>query len=50
MVTYEFYKPSCMDFNITDLENLKLQNKFDHFELLERNNKIVFYWRELEKH
>lgn len=48
MVTWEFYKPTCMDFNLTDLENLKLQNQIDHFELLERNNIIVFYWRGLK--
>lgn len=45
MVTYEFYKPSCLDFNLSDLENLKLTEQIDHFELLENNNKIVFYWR-----
>jgi hypothetical protein len=45
MTIFEFYKPSCADFNLSDLENLKLTNQIDFFELLENNNKIVFYWR-----
>lgn len=45
MTVYEFYKPVCYDYNLSDLENLKLNGFIDHFEMLEKNNKIVFYWR-----
>jgi len=45
MVTYEFLKPSCYDYNLTDLENLREQGVIDYYEFLEGNNKLIFYWR-----
>jgi len=49
MLTYEFLKPSCYDYNLNDLENLRLEGKIDFFELLEKNNKLVFYWRGMKR-
>ena len=48
MVIYEFFKPSCYDFNINDLEGLRLNNKVDYFEILENNSKLVFHFRGME--
>ncbi len=49
MLIYEFYKPSCLDFNINDLENMRLEEVIDYFEILEDNSKLVFYWRGMKK-
>ena len=45
MTVYEFMKPSCMDFNINDLDNLLLNKIVDNYELRENNSVLVFYWR-----
>lgn len=48
MVIFEFYKPSCYDFNINDIEALRKEGKIDFYELIESDRRIVFYWREIE--
>lgn len=49
MIVYIFNKPTCADFNLSDIENLKLNGLIDHFDILENNSKIVFYWRGLKE-
>ena len=49
MVVYEYYKPSCLEFNISDLENFQLSGDIDFFELLDNNSKIVFYYRGMKE-
>lgn len=45
MLIYDFYKPSCYDFNINDLETMRLRGDIDSYELKDYNSRIVFYFR-----
>ena len=45
MVIYNFYKPSCYDFNINDLETMRLRGEIDFYELKDYNSRIVFYMK-----
>lgn len=49
MMTFEYVKPSCLDVNINDLDNMLLRNQINKYEFRENNSVIVFYWRGIAK-
>lgn len=49
MVTYEFNKPSCSDFNINDLDNMVKRQIIDYYEIRNENSQVAIYFRGMRK-
>ena len=49
MTALEFVKPSCLEVNINDLDNLLLRGAINNYEFRDDNSLVVLYWRGIAK-
>jgi hypothetical protein len=45
MVVYEFAKPSCLSYDLKSLDDLRLSQAVDYYEIRESGRNLVFYFR-----